>query len=221
MAPHDRTTGDPARGEKRAAFIARITAAATHEFRNILAIVKESSGLVDDLVVAAGSGPPNREKVSWALDRIRLQVTRGSDLSTSLNRVMHGLDRPEEDVSLADAIRHAGLLAQRFARQQRRQIRVEEGDAGTVVTNVLDLFRGLVAVMEWCVEQAAEDGHVVVAPDPRQGHPAVRFRLEPEPDGPGLEAGSRASVDEALGDLPARLRVESAGLAVLEFDGDG
>jgi C4-dicarboxylate-specific signal transduction histidine kinase len=214
---------DPERGTlaaRRAAFIARITAAATHEFRNILAIVKESSGLVDDLVAAAGSGAPDQQKVRWALDRIRLQVTRGSDLSTSLNRVMHGLDRDEEVVALSEAVRHAGLLAQRFARQQRREIRLEAGEADATVTlNALDLYRGLVAVLEWCVDHVVEGGTVVVEPAEWETRPAVRFRAETGGAGFGSGPESEELLRVAVADLPAEVRWDSGQPLLLVFDG--
>ncbi len=217
---HEGLGGDPDAGalaEQRAAFVARITAAATHEFRNILAIVKESSGLVDDLITRAGSVPPDQEKLRWALDRIRLQVARGSDLSTSLNRVMHGLDREQEPVALPDALAHAVRLAQRFARQQQCTIELgEPADEVVVTANVLDLYRALVITLEWCVGRMTEGGTVVVEATPWEGRPAVRFSAGPA--APGL-----TTTDDVRGRLEAA-RVEVAGIRtdtdalVLVFD---
>ena len=74
-----------------------MTASATHEVRNVLAIIKESAGLVDDLVQVQGShGRLDPEKIRGALDRINAQVRRGADLLTHLNRLAHTLD---EDIS--------------------------------------------------------------------------------------------------------------------------
>lgn len=208
--------------ERRAAFIARITAAATHEFRNILAIVKESAGLVADLVAAAGAGPPDGAKVGWALDRIRLQVARGSDLATSLNRVMHGLDQERESVVLSDAVLHACLLAQRFARQQRREIRVEAGDGGgSVHVNVLDLYRALVSVLEWCVKRAEEGGVIVVEPVSWENRPAVRFRPDPVGPGTGTQSEAREELRQAVADLAAEVHWEPGRPLLLVFDGLG
>lgn len=38
-----------------AAFLSAMTASATHEVRNVLAIIKESAGLVDDLIQVYGT----------------------------------------------------------------------------------------------------------------------------------------------------------------------
>ena len=73
-----------------AAFLSAMTASTTHEARNVLAIIKESAGLVEDLVQMYGTrGNLDREKVDRALKRIDLQVKRGADLLTTLNRLAH------------------------------------------------------------------------------------------------------------------------------------
>lgn len=170
----ERPAGVPGDGG-RAAFLARLTAGATHEIRNVLAIVKESAGLVQDLV-DAGTGASRGDKVGWALERIQLQVTRGTELSTALNRVMHGLDHETEMVELAEAVQHAGLLSRRFAHQNRRKLELEPGPDGvTVTTNALDLYMALVATLEWCLARVPEGETVVVGPEQRDGA-AVRFR---------------------------------------------
>ncbi len=176
---HGAETGS--RDAERAAFIARVTAGATHELRNLLAIVKESAGLVGDLVEVAGPDrPAPAEKVAWALERIRLQVQRGTDLTDALNRMMHGLDHPVETVDLGATIRHAGLLAQRFARRRQCEIRIEDGTDATVTVNGLDLFRTLVELMEWCGERLPPESVVAVRPASVDGRPAVRFTAEPD-----------------------------------------
>lgn len=201
--------GAPSRDAARAAFIARVTAGATHELRNFLAIVKESAGLVGDLVQAAGPGrAANPEKVEWALDRIRLQVRRGTDLTDSLNRVMHGLDHPTEIVELGTALEHATLLAQRFARRSQCRIRYEEGAALTVSVNALDLYMALMAVMEWCVGRLPPDGEVVARPEAREGRPAVGFATDPAGAAlADLEDDDRRGLDAAAAPLPATIEV--------------
>ena len=66
-----------------AAFMAKITASTTHEIRNVLAIVKESAGLVEDVIHSlAPRGLPNQDKLLRAVGRIDAQVSRGAELGT-------------------------------------------------------------------------------------------------------------------------------------------
>jgi C4-dicarboxylate-specific signal transduction histidine kinase len=201
------------RDAERAAFIARLTAGATHELRNFFAIVKESAGLVGDLVEVAGDRPASAEKVDWALERIRLQIERGTQLTDSLNRVMHGLDHPTETVELGTAVRHAGLLAQRFARRRECEIRVEEGPEVSVTVNALDLFRTLVELMEWCVDRLPPQSVLAVRPEAADG-PAVRFTPEPEPLR-ALEEAESQSLDTIVEPVAGRVTYADGALLLL------
>lgn len=209
--------GSAGRDETRAAFIARLTAGATHELRNVLAIVKESAGLVADLVEM--QGPPGQEqpdKVQWALDRIQLQVTRGTELSNSLNRIMHGLDREEARIDLAEAVRHTGRLSRRFAHQNRRTIELEEGPDDLVIdTHALDLYMALVALMEACVLRVPEEGSLAVRPERQAGRPAVRFSAGPDTSFGEAAAAVETQLGALVAGLQARIDLDAGGHALL------
>lgn len=212
----------PSRDLRRAAFIARLTAGATHEMRNVLAIVKESAGLVADLVEVAGpDGAPSQEKTRWALERIQLQVARGANLSTSLNRIMHGLDHDEERVELKDAALHTTALTRRFAHQRGRAIQLEEGDAVEASASAMDVYMALVAVMEWCLERLSEGGTLVVRPEGQRQGAAVAFRAQQEDTRwQEIVAAAPATLGTALAALGGRLeRTDRDGALLLRFDG--
>jgi len=51
------------RESRKAAFMGRITASATHDMKNVLAIIKESAGLMEDLIALHKDLPaPLQEK---------------------------------------------------------------------------------------------------------------------------------------------------------------
>jgi C4-dicarboxylate-specific signal transduction histidine kinase len=138
-----------------AAFIARLTASATHELRNVLAVIKESAGLIDDLLAAAPGHPgANVDKLRHAERRIDAQVGRGAELLANLNRLAHGLDHPEEPIALGQHVRQTVFLCQRFARQGRHRIDVRgDGDGPTVYANALRLHMATAAALDCCLEQ--------------------------------------------------------------------
>ncbi len=163
-----------------AAFMGRITAAATHELRNVLAIIRESAGLVDDLLARSSTRALDADKLEWATGRIAAQVTRGAELCTSLNHVAHGLDRPAEAVALNVAVADTTLLCGRSARQRQRRLAILAGDGNpTVERNALQLYMGLAAVVEWCVERVPEGGTLAIRGEMLPTGPAVVFRSEP------------------------------------------
>ena len=160
-----------------AAFIARMTASTTHELRNVLAVVKESAGLVEDLTLAFQQRKlVNPDKMLNATRRIDAQVARGADLLTSLNRLAHGLDHREERVDLAQHTRHVVFLCQRFARLRRLRLELEaDGAEPAVRANALRLLMLLTAAVDCCIEQLPEESVVGIRVGRTADRPSVGF----------------------------------------------
>jgi C4-dicarboxylate-specific signal transduction histidine kinase len=161
---------------REAAFLAKITASTTHEIRNVLAIVKESAGLIDDLVRSFGKrGTLKEDKLFQAVGRIDAQVGRGAQLLTNLNRLAHGLDRASEPVDLGASAQQVASLSERFARQRRQTVQVRAPEAPlTATANALQLQMVLFAAVECCLEAMAEGGAVTIQPHESGGLPAVK-----------------------------------------------
>jgi len=104
----------------------RITAGVTHEIKNVLAIIKESAGLMEDLIeISKDQAPPPREKFLRTLTRITEQVRRGVDLAANLNEFAHTSDDRVALVDLNLAVAQAALLSQRFARLKGMTVNAE------------------------------------------------------------------------------------------------
>jgi len=98
------------------AFMGKIAAGVTHEMKNVLAIIRESAGLMEDLlIVAKDDSFPAREKFLKILSRIGDQVTRGVGLANALNTFAHSPDQPIGTVDLNSLIDQLVFLCQRFA----------------------------------------------------------------------------------------------------------
>jgi C4-dicarboxylate-specific signal transduction histidine kinase len=195
--------------EQEAAFIASITASATHEIRNVLAIVRESAGLIEDLVRSAGEHVPDRSRLLKSTERIASQVARGAEIVTSLNRFAHSLDRTRDTLDLGQEVQQAAFLCQRFARQRNHAIVVRPGDQDlTVQVHPLRLHMALFAAMDWCMERLPEPGTVTVRAVRRGPNAAVEVG--------GEVAGTPLSSTAAPAAPPARLTelVKDLGVAI-------
>ena len=101
----------------KAAFMGRITAGVTHELKNVLAIIRESAGLMQDLMALSGDAAfPLREKFSKVLSNIGDQVGRGVDLTGRLNTFAHLTDETSAGLDLNEVACQVVFLSQRFAR---------------------------------------------------------------------------------------------------------
>jgi C4-dicarboxylate-specific signal transduction histidine kinase len=119
---------------KKAAFMGKITAGVTHEMKNVLAIIKESAGLLDDLIsLTKDNSPPPRDKLLRTVTRITDQVARGVDLATKLNSFAHAPDDAAGSVDLNQVVEQTGFLCQRFARLKGITLHVVPGRQSHVV----------------------------------------------------------------------------------------
>jgi len=192
---------------REAAFIGKIIAGATHELRNVLAIVKESAGLIADIVSSSElRGLPKSERLMLAVNRIETQVKRGSDLLTSLNRFGHSLDHAEDEVDLDDLTQQIGFLSQRMARKGRHHVQAEPGEeALTVVVHLLRLQMALYTAVECCLEQLPDGSTLNLQPVREGGRASLEFKGEAAGEGVPLEP-SEAAAWSQLTTLLAELR---------------
>lgn len=199
-----------------AAFLAAMTASTTHEIRNVLAIIKESAGLIEDIFqVSSKSGRPDEEKIYRSVHRIDAQVKRGADLLSNLNRLSHSLDQESATVDLKGEVELAVFLSQRFARKKGLSVTAleEAGDARATVHS-LHLQMALFTAIERCIEELAEGASITVGLRDAGGAPAVEVR--------GVQEGGTGVSAPASGEAWAYLNglVESLG-ATLERTEEG
>jgi C4-dicarboxylate-specific signal transduction histidine kinase len=163
--------------DRGAAFVARVTAGTTHEIRNILAIVKESAGLIEDLIFAFKKrGSLDQEKLTRSLERIDAQVARGTALLAHLNRFAHSLDHVQDAIDVTQEIQQVVSLCQFRARRRRHVLEVQPG--GRNLTVEIDPFRfqmSLFGAVECCLEQLPEGSTVSISADRRDDRPTVEF----------------------------------------------
>jgi C4-dicarboxylate-specific signal transduction histidine kinase len=154
------TIGGPAMGvcmseyeQKEIEFFGKITAGSTHEMKNVLAIIKESSGLMEDLMALSQDTPmPHREKFQSTLSVIKNQVQRGTEISDRLNRFAHSTDAQVDKIDLHAAAEHLIFLAQRFARLKNVVLKTDPPSVPmTVLVRPVRLLMTLFGCIECCL----------------------------------------------------------------------
>lgn len=86
-------------------FFGEISASISHEIKNVLAIVNENAGLLEDMVRMSEQGAQLApERVSRAALSIMRQVTRGDRIIKNMNRFAHSADLPREDLDIREVV---------------------------------------------------------------------------------------------------------------------
>ncbi len=194
-------------------FFGDVCAALSHELKNVLAVINEQGGLLEDLACLAGRGMPlDPERLAAVAGCLQKQVCRGDAILTSLSAFAHTADAAPRSLSLADAAALAVSLLQR--RAAMRQVGLSLAPAPDAPAMVPAAPFSLVQLLARCLERAMD------APDAAK---AVTVAVAVGPDGPEARVSGMAGEAALAGDDPllalaaalgARLRPIPGGLAL-------
>lgn len=138
---------------KTVAFFGKITAGITHEMRNVLAIIGESSGLMEDILsLRRESSLPHQDRFQDALSSIQGQVRRGVELAANLNKFAHSTDQPTERINIYDVIERIVGLSQRLARLKNITLQTRQPEESFhMVTSLVEFQMAVFAGIECCL----------------------------------------------------------------------
>lgn len=111
--------------EEGLAFFGAITASVTHELNNVMAVINELAGLLDDILYGAQEGHPvENDKLRTLQDKLSRQVARGEQIIKRLNRFAHTTDEAVLDYDLTGVLDNLANLCRRFA--VLRKVRLDD-----------------------------------------------------------------------------------------------
>ncbi|MFC1852572.1 hypothetical protein ACFL27_20435 [candidate division CSSED10-310 bacterium] len=100
-------------------FFGKITASMSHEINNVLAIVNEYNGLLEDLLYAAEQGRPiSNEQLQRISSSISNQMIRGKQITKRMNRFAHSIDKPVRSVDLNSLVDDMVQISERLTSQR-------------------------------------------------------------------------------------------------------
>ncbi len=163
------------------AFFGKVTAGVTHEMKNVLAIIQETAGLLEDLLLMSREESfPHSERFSRALSTIKSQVGRGVGQADRLNHFAHTPDNSPACVDLTTALEDTVFLAQRFARLKQVKLSLKPAPEASCKLNTspFRLYMALFGIMEWWWNGMAPGSELSVEARGCEGGAAVTVSLE-------------------------------------------
>jgi len=95
-------------------FFGKMSASATHEIKNTLAIINENIGLMDDLAMMAQDGMLSCEQISRVSKNIKNQVQRSNNILKKLNKFSHSVDLSKQMADVETTVKFTLDLASRL-----------------------------------------------------------------------------------------------------------
>jgi nitrogen-specific signal transduction histidine kinase len=103
-------------------FIGKILAGFTHEIKNYLAIIKESNGLIEDLITLGKTAQGDSEQYLEITRSIEEHIEKTNNLFRYLNRFAHRMDSQLATFNLNETLEELIALVTRFANQKKIHI---------------------------------------------------------------------------------------------------
>ena len=150
------------------AFFGKVNASISHELKNILAIISEAAGLLQDLTEMATKGQKiELEMLKTCSQDIIEEIQRGFVTVKQMNRFSHSVDEPVKKVNLVDVIDlMVGLVKFLSFAGKVRFDPVPEA-APVVSTCPFRLQNLLYQALLFAFESAGPEGRIRVAIDPQ------------------------------------------------------
>lgn len=166
-----------------AMFMGRLTASATHEMQNILATIRESGGLMEDLLALGGESFAHAERFKKGLCVLAEQVERGMALSEQLNYCAHAPEATPAGTEVNEAMRSLVGLSRRDAARRRVTLVLAPGRTGLRTSlRGLELMALLGLALDCCLPHLAPGSQLMLSVEEQGGLAVVRL------DGPSFEA---------------------------------
>ena len=120
-----------------ARFFGEMTATISHELKNVMAIVNENAGLLEDMVAMNRQGAPfPAERIAKVAQSVSRQIARADDILQAMNRFAHSADHGSEAVDVGETLQFVAKLADRLIIMQGAEFDISTpAKAVTTTTN--------------------------------------------------------------------------------------
>jgi C4-dicarboxylate-specific signal transduction histidine kinase len=165
-------------------FFGRIMANVSHEFNNVLTVISELSGLLQDLSMLAERGKPIQpEKLKKITENISRHIARGKEMIANMNQFSHSVDEPLMQVNIRSVAANMQILTERIV--QRRQAILSLPEKAQDVQIIADPFALRRAIFT-CLELAMGASSTA---------PSFALAVEHDPNGARINLSSDAKDD--------------------------
>ena len=150
--------------EMQLAFVGKLMAGLSHDFKNHLAIIKELNGLIEDLLLLDETRQPaDIERYKKIITGINERIAQAAEMCRVLSGFSHRMDQPLSSLSVTDVLQEKIYLLRRFA--QQKQVEVISSFAGDLpaIYNNPCLLQFTIFCILWPVLELMEpDGRIVI-----------------------------------------------------------
>ncbi len=186
-------------GKAGLVFFGKMAASISHEIKNVLAIINENAGLLEDITLMAEKGMPlDPERLKTQAGKIKNQIRRADGIVKNMNKFAHSVDESLMSVDLGELLQLLAALSGRLA--SMRGVTLEPKPMGSpprITTNPFLLENLVWLCMDFAMEMAGRGKTVRFIAEKTEDGGRIRFTQ--------LEALGEAPTDEFPGEVEKAL----------------
>jgi signal transduction histidine kinase len=159
-------------------FFGRISASISHEIKNVLAIVNENAGLLEDLTLLADRGKPlDPARLKMMAAAVKKQVGRGDGIIKNMNRLAHSIDQTITTVDLNQTIELVIALTARFAAMRGVKVDLQLPASPLMIpTAPFFLMNLLWLCLDFSMSAGGDEKQVELVVEETENSVQIRFR---------------------------------------------
>jgi light-regulated signal transduction histidine kinase (bacteriophytochrome) len=151
--------------ERGLQFFGKISATVTHDLKNVLAIINEKAGLLEDFSQMAQRGMPvDMERIDTVTAQVKGQVQRADQIIRRFNSFAHTADHPIAPIDLNACLLTLVQLAQRLLAKIDIKVAVHTVSDPVIVTTRPLMAQELIwAGIQWGGGLCVDGGEISIA----------------------------------------------------------
>jgi len=164
-------------GEAGLRFFGKVSASIAHELKNVLAILNENAGLLEDLSFAAERGAAiNPERLNKACQQFTKQIQRADGIIKNMSHFAHSVDEFEAEVDLYQVTELVANLAGRLAAMRKLTLQTKQPSSPVIFSGNPFLLQNLIWIcLELAMGTTGAGGTLVLTPAKDDSGVALRF----------------------------------------------
>lgn len=159
-------------------FFGKMSASISHDLKNVLAVINENAGLLEDFCLMAEKGRSlEPARLKRLAEDVKHQIRRGDRIITSLNTFAHSADRESAAIDLRELLGLLVELSLRYASMRGVHLEIDPpADSIMVTTAPFILLNLLWFCLDFAMTAAGPGKTVALAAEKTDDGARLRFR---------------------------------------------
>ncbi len=159
-------------------FFGRVSASISHELKNVLAIVNENAGLLEDLTYMSEKGQPiDPARLIKMAETLKKQIGRADVILKNMNRFSHSIDEAVTEVDLNQMLELIAALNARHAAMRGVTVDLKlPKNTPAIRTAPFYLLNFLSLCLDFSMTASGEEKQVVLVVEEVADSALIRFR---------------------------------------------